>query len=166
MGALPLYGAVPREGPDDEEFTRERHVRAFKTDRQCRVLVANPGAAAESLSLHKVCHNAIYVDGTFNAGQYIQSRERIHRVGLLPDEHVTYHLLISEGTIDETVDQRLDAKEARMLELLDDPDLPSGALDLATDHVSGGDEAEEEIDFDAVVRDLQQRLRNRSAEEN
>lgn len=161
LGALPLYGAVPREGPDDEEFTREKHVRAFKTDPQCRVLVANPGAAAESLSLHKVCHNAIYVDRTFNAGQYIQSRERIHRVGLLPDEHVTYHLLMSEGTIDETIDQRLEAKEARMLELLDDPDLPSGALEVATDHVSGADDSEEEIDFNAVIRDLEQRLRSR-----
>ncbi len=165
LGALPLYGAVPRDGPDDEEFTREKHVRAFKTDPRCKVLVGNPGAAAESISLHKVCHHAIYVDRTFNAGQYIQSRERIHRVGLLPDEHVTYHLLISVRTIDETVDRRLDVKEQRMLALLDDPDLPGVALEVATDHVSGEDEAEEEVDFLEVIRDLQ-RIRSHPLSES
>ncbi len=158
FGALPLYGAVPREGPDDEEYTRERHIRAFRSSAAHRVIIANPGAAAESISLHKVSHHAIYIDRTFNAGQFIQSRDRIHRVGLGPDEHVTYHLLMTEGTIDETVDRRLADKEQRMFALLDDPDLPTVGVDIATDHLSGPDEAEEVIDFDAVLEDIRRRL--------
>jgi hypothetical protein len=31
--------------------------------------------------LHKVCQNAIYVDRTFNAAHFLQSEDRIHRLG-------------------------------------------------------------------------------------
>jgi SNF2 family DNA or RNA helicase len=163
FGALPLYGAVPREGPDDEEYTREKHIKTFrKRDHECRVMIANPGAAAESISLHKVSHHAIYLDRTFNAGQFIQSRDRIHRVGLDKSEIVTYHLLLSEGSIDETIDRRLMAKEQQMLDLLEDPDLPTAGVQIATDHLSGPDEGEEEIDFDAVLEDLRKRIELRA----
>jgi len=164
FGALPLYGAVPREGPDDDEYTRERHITAFRRDPDCRVLIANPGAAAESISLHRVCHHAIYLDRTFNAGQFIQSRDRIHRVGLRPDEEVTYHLLMSEGTIDETVDRRLQTKEQRMADVLNDPGIPSVALQVSTDHLSGPDDEEEALDFAAVIEDLRSRVAARNRE--
>jgi SNF2 family DNA or RNA helicase len=161
FGALPLYGAVPREGPDGEDYTREQHIKAFRHDKGVRVLIANPGAAAESISLHKVAHHAIYLDRTFNAGQFIQSRDRIHRVGLERNEHVTYHLLLSKDTIDETVHRRLDIKEQQMHALLDDPDLPTTGVQIATDHLSGPDENEEAIDFDAVLEDIRMRIKAR-----
>jgi SNF2 family DNA or RNA helicase len=164
FGALPLYGAVPREATDEDEesFTRENHIRAFRNDPTCRVLIANPGAAAESISLHKVCHHAIYIDRTFNAGQFIQSRDRIHRVGLRPDEDVMYHLLMTEGSIDETVNQRLLAKETAMMNMLNDPDLPTAGFEISTNHLSGPDESEEELDFDAVIEDIRRRIERRS----
>jgi SNF2 family DNA or RNA helicase len=161
FGPLALYGAVPREGPDDEEYTRENHIKLFRNDRDYRVLIANPGAAAESISLHKVAHHAVYVDRTFNAGQFIQSRDRIHRVGLAPSEHVTYHLLITQETIDETVDRRLLEKEQSMASLLDDQDVPTAGFQIATDHISGADDQEEEIDFAAVLEDLRKRIERR-----
>ena len=62
-----LYGAVPvkREGiseeKDDDILTREHIVREFqKEDCPYKVIIANPFAVAESISLHKACHNAIY----------------------------------------------------------------------------------------------------------
>jgi SNF2 family DNA or RNA helicase len=161
FGALPLYGAIPRDGPDEEENTRENHIKAFRHDPGTRVLIANPGAAAESISLHKVCHHAIYVDRTFNAGQFIQSRDRIHRVGLKRSETVTYHLLLSNNSIDQIVDQRLQQKEQAMLDALEDPDVPTIGVEIATDHLSGPDESEERIDFDAVIEDIRKRLRSR-----
>ena len=161
FGALPLYGAVPRDGPDDEEYTREHHIKMFRHDKSCRVLIANPGAAAESISLHKAAHHAVYIDRTFNAGQFIQSRDRIHRVGLTPNERVTYHILITKETIDETVDRRLHEKEQHMAALLDDPDLPTAGFQIATDHVSGPDDQEEEVDFAAVLEDLRKRIEER-----
>ena len=44
------------------------------------VLVANPAAAAESISLHEHCNHALYLDRTYNAGQFLQSQDRIHRL--------------------------------------------------------------------------------------
>jgi len=152
--ALSLYGDVPRAEADDEAYNRELHIRRFKDLRDsCKVLVANPGAAAESISLHHVCHNAVYLDRTFNAGQFMQSRDRIHRVGLAGDELVTYHLLISKATIDQTVNTRLEAKEQRMLNLLDDPDIPVQDLPVSTDELSGSED-EEDLDFAAVIEHL------------
>jgi len=46
------------------------------------VLIANPATLAESISLHKVCQNAIYVNRNFNAAQFIQSKDRIHRINM------------------------------------------------------------------------------------
>ncbi len=153
-GALPLYGGVPRDEADDEDYNRERHIRLFKTDPDVRVIVANPGAVAESISLHRVCRHAIYLDRSFNAGQFIQSRNRIHRVGLLPHEDVTYHLLLTENSIDEVVNQRLMAKEENMNRLLDDDDAPVVALPVSTGDLFG---TEDELDFEAVIRQLRAR---------
>lgn len=153
---LPLYGDVPREEADDENYSRETHIRRFRNPSDsCRVLIANPGAAAESVSLHRVCHHAVYLDRTFNAGQFMQSRDRIHRVGLQPDETVTYHLLVGEGTIDEVVHARLLAKEARMMAFLDDPNIPVVDFPVSTDQLSGTED-EEALDFRAVVEQLRQ----------
>jgi SNF2 family DNA or RNA helicase len=154
FGALPLYGGVPRDEADDEDYNRERHIRLFKTDTAVRVLVANPGAVAEAISLHRVCRHAIYVDRSFNAGQFIQSRNRIHRVGLLPHEDVTYHLLLTEGSIDEVVNRRLADKEATMNQLLDDDDAPVVSMPVSTGDLFG---TEDELDFAAVIEQLRAR---------
>ena len=45
------------------------------------VLVANYASCAEGISLHHVCHNAIYIDRSFQADQYLQSIDRICRLG-------------------------------------------------------------------------------------
>jgi hypothetical protein len=84
------------------------------------VMVANPAAAGEGISLHKVCLNAIYVDRTFNAAHFLQSIDRIHRLGLADDEHPHVQILLSEDTIDEGVDARLTSKIQSMLAALND----------------------------------------------
>ena len=38
------------------------------------ILIANPATLAESISLHKACQTAIYVNKNYNAAQYIQSK--------------------------------------------------------------------------------------------
>ena len=45
------------------------------------VLLANPQAMSEGISLHLECHDAIWLDRTYNAGQYLQGIDRIHRLG-------------------------------------------------------------------------------------
>lgn len=82
-----LYGEIPVEieSRKDNEFvlTREKIVKAFQhSDCPFKVIIANPFAVAESISLHKACHNAIYIERSFNAAHFVQSKDRIHRYGL------------------------------------------------------------------------------------
>ena len=147
-----VYGAVPRDDSEDVEFNREQQLRHFKQSEQAAVLLANPAACAESVSLHKVCHDAVYLDRTFNCGQYMQSLDRIHRIGLSPDETVTYHVLIATNTIDETIERRLEEKRRVMIGLLED-ELPVGSLDVEARQLGRSGE-EEAIDFEETIRDL------------
>ncbi len=137
-----LHGGVPTaiEGTDLEEGTREALVSRFKTDPQCLVMLANPAACGESISLHTVCDYALYLDRTFNAGHFLQSMDRIHRLGLPPDAQVTYELLVGSGTIDETVHDRLEQKTRRLGAILEDHDLAALVLDV--------EEPTEEEEFD------------------
>ena len=64
------------------------------------VLLANPAALAEGVSLHTVCHDAVYLDRTFTAGQYLQSVNRIHRLGLAPGTDTLTSVLVAQGTVD------------------------------------------------------------------
>ena len=124
-----LYGATPveREGISDDEFvlTREKIVKAFQQpDCPFKVIIANPFAVAESISLHKACHNAIYIERSFNAAHFVQSKDRIHRYGLKPGTVTNYYYVLSRDTVDETIDTRLAEKERRMTEIMESMPIP------------------------------------------
>lgn len=125
-----VYGGVPtaEEPVAPGVRTREAELGRFRSDPDCRVLIANPAALGEGVSLHEVCHDAIYLDRTFNAGQYLQSVDRIHRLGLAPDTETRVTFLLMRGTIDERVDERVGVKAERLAEMLNDPDLVSMSL--------------------------------------
>jgi len=118
-GAVFIHGGV-NTGDEAELQTREGRIHRFKHDKECMVLVANPAACGEGISLHKVCQNAIYLDRTFNLAHYLQSIDRIHRLGLQPTQHPKVDILISSSTIDEVVNERLFYKAKRMFEVLND----------------------------------------------
>lgn len=122
IGADYIHGGV-EAGSDEEEYTRERKIKRFHEDDNAFVLVANPAACAEGISLHTVCHHAIYLDRNYNAAQYLQSEDRIHRLGLKPDQKTTVEILCSPDTIDDSVHSRLEKKVKIMGEVLEDPDL-------------------------------------------
>lgn len=150
LNPLAIHGGIPRDENINVEVNRETIIRTFLSSQDNNILVANPSACAESISLHSACHDAIYLERTFNCGQYLQSLDRIHRIGLDPDQETNYHILISESTIDEVVRDRLQLKEARMREIIDE-ELPLLSLDAETDDPSDEDIDE---DFDHVVESL------------
>lgn len=122
-----LYGAIPTEIEDmpEDVITREKIIKEFhRPDSSFKVIIANPFAVAESISLHKACHNAIYLERTFNAANFIQSKDRIHRVGLDVGVRTNYYYILAENSIDETIHLRLIEKERRMLELIESRDIP------------------------------------------
>jgi SNF2 family DNA or RNA helicase len=120
-----IYGAVPTENDSRSGITttRESELRRFREDADCMVLLANPAAMSEGVSLHTTCHDAIYLDRTFNAGQYLQSVDRIHRLGLEADQETRVTFLVSDATIDQIVDQRVRGKAERLGDMLNDPDI-------------------------------------------
>lgn len=133
-----LKGGIPSEKQDEESnylysdesdaeiLTREKRITKFLDDPNCMVMVANPAAAAESMSLHEVCHHTIYLDRTFNAAQYLQSQDRIHRLiekDKEKEKTIEILQLDTPGSIDFRVQKRLLEKISYMGEFLQDPSL-------------------------------------------
>jgi len=150
-----LYGATPINGIDSEtdllNDTRESIVNEFNSDRSSfSVIIANPFAVAESISLHKKCHNAIYLERSFNAAHFIQSKDRIHRYGLKEGTITKYYYLISESSIDETINDRLQLKEKRLNDIMESMPIPLFDNTL----VLGGIE-----DIKAILKDYAKRAK-------
>lgn len=113
-----LYGSI-----DANE--REMIIDRFHKDDGLKVILANPHAVGESISLHKACHNAIYFEQSFNAAIYMQSKDRIHRLGLTEEDGDTrYYFLHSQDTIDESIYSRVMEKEEKMLQTLESNEIP------------------------------------------
>ena len=107
---------------------RDSEIQRFRDDPNCTVLITNPQTLGEGISLHDCCHDAVYVDRSYNAGHYLQSLDRIHRLGLAPDVVTNIYLLESEGTIDEQVFSRLEVKVSRLAEAMGDRGLVRASL--------------------------------------
>jgi SNF2 family DNA or RNA helicase len=129
-GAVVLYGAIPT-GEERDPDTREGRIRRFHDDPDCKVMIANPAAAGEGISLHIACHRAIYLDRSFNAAHYLQSVDRIHRLGLPADVRPEVEILEARGTIDSRVATRLLKKIEAMATILNDHGLAALAYDPA-----------------------------------
>lgn len=145
-----IHGGVPAFAPDGKP-SRERAIDAFRNDPECFVLLANPAAMSEGISLHKECHDAVYLERTFNAGQFLQSIDRIHRLGLLPGTKTRITFLLTAETIDMTVDDRLRTKAAGLGTMLDDPNLAAVALPDDEDYGAPLDDA---LDVEALFKHL------------
>jgi len=152
-----LYGATPIAGDDineeDEEYsnTREFIVKEFHNPNSSyKVIIANPFAVAESISLHKACHNAIYLERSFNAAHFLQSKDRIHRYGLGENTVTNYYYLLSTDSVDLTIHERLTEKERRLLEIIESMPIP--LFDNTIE--DGGDD-----DIKAVLKDYARRVK-------
>lgn len=128
FGPAMVHGGTP---------DREDKIKRFQTDPGCMVLLSNPATLGEGISLHHECHDAVYVDRDFAAGRFLQSLDRIHRLGLSRDVQTRITVLASEGTIDEVVASRLANKLAFMGGILDDPAVQQLA-DLDEEPAVGG----------------------------
>lgn len=129
-----IYGKTPIEQtaiPD--ELTREQ-IRDEFVDKNSGldVLIANPAACAESISLHTTCHNAIYYDLSYNCAQYLQSLDRIHRVGGSETVEANYYFLQYANSIDQDILNNLRRKAERMSKIIDQ-DFRIYSLDLFDD---------------------------------
>lgn len=114
----------------DTQADRQAKINRFKHGGPM-VLLTNPNTLAESVSLHTVCHEAVYLEYGFNLTYLLQSKDRINRVGLKDGEKTFYYFAISgkreSGTasLDAFILKRLKEKEIRMLSAIESDDLPA-----------------------------------------
>ena len=114
-----IYGSTSEE-------ERRDILNKFK-EKEIDVLITNPHTLAESVSLHSVCHDAIYYEYSYNLVHLLQSKDRIHRLGLKEGQYTQYYFLHSifltrdgfEYSLDQKIYQRLLEKERIMLEAID-----------------------------------------------
>ena len=144
-----IHGGIPLRANNSSEFNRAELIYKFKNDSKTLVMIANPAACAESISLHKTCHHALYLDRSFNCAHYLQSLDRIHRLGLGPDEKTTYYTMVAIDTIDDTINDRLKEKMKNMQKVIEGP-FPGKMPGYWTEDL--GDE--EERDFKLVEEHL------------
>lgn len=113
-----LIGEIPQS-------EREETIKAFNDplNNDFYVIIANPFSVAESISLHKGCHNAIYLERDYNCSNFIQSKDRIHRVGLDKNQLTKYYYVLSKDSIDEVINDRLLLKIERMEQMINE-DIP------------------------------------------
>lgn len=119
-----IHGSISRED-------RESELARFRQDPECHVLLTNPQTLGEGISLHMTAHEAVFMDRTYNAAQYLQALDRIHRLGLPKEVKTTIHLLSSNASVDQRVASRLEVKIGALSEMLDDPGLVSVSLPSA-----------------------------------
>lgn len=108
---------------------RQQAIRRFR-EGNSMVLLANPATLAESISLHRVCQNAIYVNRNFNAAQFIQSKDRIHRINMPAGTTAHYYFIENADSIDSAISERLEIKETRMHKILDADDITIGGAEM------------------------------------
>jgi SNF2 family DNA or RNA helicase len=116
-----IYGAVAAED-------RAHELDRFRHDPDCSVLITNAQTLGEGVSLHHSAHEAIFLDRTYNAAQYLQALDRIHRLGLPSDQLTQIYVLETEETIDTRVGERLGLKIMRLSEVLNDEGLVKVSL--------------------------------------
>lgn len=108
-----------------ETINRAENLSKFKSD-SCSVLITNPQTLAESISLHDVCHDAVYFEYSYNLVHLLQSKDRINRLGLPDGQYTQYHFLEMEFILDERIisldreiHDRLKQKENVMLDAIE-----------------------------------------------
>lgn len=123
-----VFGNVDNE-------TRTIVLNQFKSG-EIDVLITNPHTLAESISLHNICHDAIYFEYSYNLVHLLQSKDRIHRLGLKDNQYTQYYFIQNYFTtfddmkysLNNRIYERLMEKESVMLDAIENNQLEPVAL--------------------------------------
>ena len=92
----------------DDEKKRKEVLNLFEKEDKWKVLIANPASAGHGLNL-QFCSNIIYYELDFNLENYLQSMDRINRIG--QKNKMTIYYLLASGTIERQIYNKLKNKE-------------------------------------------------------
>ena len=109
-------------GETNRDFEIKKNIMEEFNDNSSdlEALVALPQACSESISLHKACQNAIYYDLNYNAAEFLQSLDRIHRVGGSEIHPVYYNFLHYDKTVDTKIFERVFLKADRQMQIIEE----------------------------------------------
>lgn len=125
---------------DVDVSNRQSLIDDFKNG-DVSVMVSNPQTLGESVSMHRTVHDAVYFEYNFNLTFMLQSRDRIHRLGLEKNQYTRYYYLMTQsqssnstepGYIDQKIYEKLKDKEQRMYAAIDNGNLN---LDYSDDEI-------------------------------
>jgi len=179
MKPIPISGEIDLESNEMKDVIgREERINEFKDwnfpDGKGRILIASIGSLSESVSLHKnkmgksVCNHVIYLERSYNAGQFMQSLYRVYRIGSIKNKPVNYYYFQSRfndrftDTIDDTIDLVLRQRMNLLYRILNDRiNLHTISLATATHKIGkqsqfyGPDE-----DFDSIMNKVRKMISN------
>lgn len=124
---------------------RTKIINRFKSG-DFPVLITNPHTLAESVSLHHVCHDTIYFEYSYNLVHLLQSKDRIHRLGLDSDQYTQHRFMAihypsvfdvnleNSPSLDKAIYDRLQEKDTIMKQAIEsgtlEPPISSSEEDL------------------------------------
>jgi len=161
LNPISISGEIPIDSDNEKDVVgREERINYFKTHKG-NVLIATMGSIAESVSLHKACRYAVYLERSFNAGQYMQSLSRIYRIGSDKKKPIQFHLLQSvfrDGrteTIDGRIDIVLKDRIEKLHRLLDDKfKLHPLSLETSSYKMSGQKSSVEDEETNTIFKEI------------
>lgn len=106
----------------ETDLDQRKNIKIDFNDKESSLdaIVATPQSCAESISLHQACTNAIYYDLSYNAAEFLQSLDRIHRVGGSEDNPVEYDFLHYNDSVDIKVYNRVFQKADRQMRIIEE----------------------------------------------
>ncbi len=117
------YGTAPFSG-EVSAADREKTVRSFQESAEPRIIVAVPAAGGVGITL-TAAQTAVYVDKTWNAEHWMQSVDRIHRIGQTGTVNV---ISLLGCKVDEIIHWNLRRKEQGQAKILGDYEEPNSDL--------------------------------------
>lgn len=126
---------------DDDDVKRFEQMTRFQEDPNERLIVASLEAAREGIDLY-AASNVLFVEFGWNAMVHDQAESRVHRIGQ-EAESITAWYAVAEGTIDEDMNELVEAKRA------------------VSSSVTDGVEAERSV---SMAREVMDRLKARALE--
>jgi SNF2 family DNA or RNA helicase len=120
FGARAFSGEVSTED-------RDKTVKEFQTGESVKILVAVPAAGGVGITL-TASQTAVYLDKTWNAEHFLQSVDRIHRIGQTGTVNI---ISMHASKVDELISYNLRRKEKVMKELLGDSERRTVDLGLS-----------------------------------
>jgi len=102
---------------DVDKDTREKDLNRFKTDKDCRVLLASVQSGGTGLNIVEA-NNVVFLDRWFNPSTHDQAESRVHRIGQKKKVEIAY--LDIDNTIDVVMKAINELKEGNASVLLAD----------------------------------------------